>query len=113
MPNIRKVEWPTLEEQLAKDHIAPGSALEKVVRENQDLSLLAPGELNDPFNLPPWMRVFWRRHHPEMTGTYPLTVDTLYQWMVHFQDLPGLLDKKPGETNKPVETKKKGGRHGK
>jgi hypothetical protein len=108
MPNNRKAEWPTLEEQLAKDHVVAGSALDKVVRDNQDLSLLAPGEVQDLLRLPAWMRVFWRRQHPEMKeAAYPLAIKTLYEWMVQHQDLPGLLDKKP------KDTKQKGGRHGK
>jgi len=109
MPNKVKVEWPTLEEQLAKDHVVPGSALDKVVRENQDASLLAPEELNDHYHLPLWMRVFWRKHHPEMKqgDVYPLTISTLYGWMVQNQDLTGLFEKKP------ANTKHKGGRHGK
>ena len=109
MPNKVKVEWPILEEQLAKDHVVPGSALDKVVRENQDVSLLAPGELNDHFHLPLWMRVIWRKHHPEMEEgeLYPLAIKTLYDWMVQHQDLPGF----PGK--KPAATKQKGGRHGK
>ena len=36
MPARKHSDWPTLEEQLGKDKIRKGSALEKLVKENQD-----------------------------------------------------------------------------
>jgi|SRR5580658_7181992 hypothetical protein len=109
MPTKRQAGWPTLEEQLAKDHVVAGSALDKVVRENQDLSLLPPEELNDHFHLPPWMRVYWRRHHPEMKEGefYPLAIKSLYEWMVQYPDLPGVT------VENRKDPKHKGGRHAK
>jgi len=40
--------WPTVEEQLAESHVISGSALEQLIKENQDVALLNPAELNDP-----------------------------------------------------------------
>jgi len=34
--------WPTLREQLAESHVPAGSALDKLIRANQDFSLLRP-----------------------------------------------------------------------
>jgi hypothetical protein len=85
--------WPTLEEQLAEDHIIPGSALEQLIRENQDISLLNPAELNDRWGLPPWVRIYFRKQHPELTFTgpdvgYPLALKELYEWMLKNQNSP-------------------------
>jgi len=45
--------------------------------------------------LPPWLRVYFHKQHPEAefapndpTGGYPLALRDLYQWMVAFQDFP-------------------------
>ena len=34
--------WPTLQTQLARDHVPPGSALERYIQDNQDFTLLDP-----------------------------------------------------------------------
>lgn len=85
--------WPTLEEQLAEDRIIPGSALEQLIKENQDISLLNPAELNDRWRLPPWVRIYFRKQHPELTFTgadvgYPLALKELYEWMLSNQNSP-------------------------
>src|SRR5207302_133201 len=64
---------------------------------NQDLGLLRPEEAADSLKLPPWLRVLWRKHHPDgrylasdPTGGYPLLLRNLHQWMITPQDLqPG------------------------
>jgi hypothetical protein len=101
--------WPTLEEQLRTSRVKPGTALEKLVRENQNFEMLRPAEANDRLRLPPWLRVYWRKHHPEArysgddpTGGYPLALKDLYRWMLEFQDLP--VQKGPESEN--------GGEHG-
>jgi hypothetical protein len=45
--------------------------------------------------LPVWLRVYWRKRHPEgaysandPTGGYPRVLKNLYAWMVLHQDLP-------------------------
>ena len=57
--------WPSLAEQLRG--VTPGSALEQVIRQNQDFALLRPEEATDDPGLPPWLRVLWRKAHPELT----------------------------------------------
>lgn len=86
-------EWPTLEEQLEKDHVRKGSALEKLIKENQDFDMLSPEEVHDQFRIPPWLRVYFRRKHPELDFKgpkvgYPLALTDIHKWMLHHQDLP-------------------------
>jgi hypothetical protein len=87
--------WPTLAQQL--EGVTPGSALDALIRANQDFSLLRPEEAKDTLRLPPWLRVYWRKAHPEgnysaldPTGGYPLVLKEIYEWMMTHQDLqPG------------------------
>jgi len=89
--------WPSIDRQLAKDHVVPRSALETLVYENQDFSLLRPGELHDKIAVPAWLRVWWRKSHPEVvyaakdpTGGYPHVLKEVYEWMLTHQDFqPG------------------------
>lgn len=88
-------EWPSLEVQLAASRVVPGTALERLVRDNQDFDRLRPEEADDGLPLPPWLRVYFHKQHPEAefapndpTGGYPLALRDLYQWMVAFQDFP-------------------------
>jgi len=84
--------WPSIEEQLAAAKVIRGSALERLIRENQDFSLLGPEEANDPLPLPPWLRVYWRKAHPEIDWgsevAYPLILKEMCKWMLRHQDLP-------------------------
>ena len=107
-------EWPTIERQLAKDRIVPGSNLESLIYQNQDFEMLRPGEKNDKIGLPAWIRVMWRKAHPELTysasdptGGYPRVLHEVHEWMLHHQDLmPGLteLDLAPPEERTTVGT---------
>jgi hypothetical protein len=91
---------PSIERQLAKDKVVPGSALESLIYANQDFSMLRPAELRERGGLPLWLRVYWRKGHPEMvysekdpTGGYPHVLKEMYEWMLTHQDLqPGLPD---------------------
>jgi hypothetical protein len=90
----RKPKWPTLGEQLKESNVGKGSALEKLVKDNQDFSMLRSEEATDTLRLPPWLRVHFRKNHPELafdpndpTGGYPLALRDLYLWMIHNQDL--------------------------
>jgi hypothetical protein len=92
--------WPTLEEQLAAAKAIPGSALDKLIRENQDLHMLDPQELHDMVRLPPWLRVYWRKKHPEVNKKgpipYPPLLRRLRQWMSANQALnEDLISMKP------------------
>jgi hypothetical protein len=90
-------QWPTLEQQLARDRVVPGSALERLIAGNQDLRMLRPEEAKDSLGIPPWLRVYWRKAHPRLagsagdpTGGYPLALRGIYAWMLAHQDLlPG------------------------
>ena len=84
-------------EQLRASNVKPGSALEQLIKGNQDFGMLFPSEANDKLRLPPWLRVYWRKHHPDdqylptdPTGGYPLALRELHNWMVRNQDLLGL-----------------------
>src|SRR5512142_557806 len=70
--------WPTLDAQLAQDHVIPGSALDRLIRDHQDFSSLNPKEAGDTLGLPPWLRLVWRQGNPQWkydpadpTGGYP------------------------------------------
>jgi hypothetical protein len=97
---IAAAPWPSLDEQFREDRVVPGSALERLIRENQDFSRLRPDEAKDLLRLPAWLRVYWRKNHPEAvysaadpTGGYPLVLKEVHEWMVSHQDLrPGRLD---------------------
>jgi len=93
--------WPTLAEQLRADGVKSGSALEALITANQDFSLLRPDEFKDKLLVPLWLRVIWRRAHPEMTysaadptGGYPFVLKEVREWMVSHQNLvPGTPEK--------------------
>jgi hypothetical protein len=93
--------WPTLREQMQADAVTPRSALEALIAANQDFSLLRPEEAKDKIPVPLWLRVLWRRAHPEMiysekdpTGGYPHVLKEIHEWMLSHQSLvPGPPDR--------------------
>ncbi len=92
--SAQKPAFPTLDRQLAEARVVPGRALERLIRANQDVSLLRPEEAKDKLLLPPWLRVWWRKNHPEgrydgadPTGGYPLVLREVLEWMMTHQDL--------------------------
>jgi hypothetical protein len=94
----RKQDWPSLDEQLRESRVVHGSALERLIRENQDFELLHPDEVDDGLPIPPWLRVHWRKQHPDdvpderspaAAYPYPDVLDSVYEWMRIHQDLPG------------------------
>src|SRR5258708_6817664 len=90
--------FPPLDEQLKAAHAKPNSALDKLIRENQDFSKLKDRDANDKI-VPPWLKVYWRKGHPEAnydnaddpTGGYPLVLKEVLEWMMTHQDF------KPGQ----------------
>lgn len=101
-----KIEWPSVERQLAEYRVPPGSALEKMILENQDFHLLDPREANDNFDIPLWLRVQFRKRHPEVQlstvnpgASYPEALEMLHKWMLANPDLP---ERTPGS---PTGTK--------
>ena len=87
----------SVEEQLAAVKAPPGSALERLVRANQDFSALRKEEASDGLPIPLWLRAAWRKAHPEgnysesnPTGGYPLVLKEAVEWMRHHPSLrPG------------------------
>src|SRR5215212_12064261 len=76
-PPQSNARFPTLDDQLKKAHAKKGSALEKLIRDNQDFTKLKDKDADDPI-VPPWLKVYWRKGHPEVdydkddpTGGYP------------------------------------------
>src|SRR5438874_968302 len=87
--------WPSIEEQLRRDNVPPDSALERLIRQHQDVDMLRPEEATDRIGLPLWLRVYWRKEHPELeyraddpTGGYPRALRSLHAWMVAHPSLP-------------------------
>ena len=111
--NEHRPAWPTLEAQMKRDHVRAGSALEALIRDNQDFHLLRPEEVQDKVPVPAWLRVVWRKAHPELvysaddpTGGYPHVLKEVHEWMVRHQDLNAVLDPDP---DLPVEPDTSGG----
>jgi hypothetical protein len=103
-PSGRSQKWPSVEEQLRESKVVHGSALEQLIRDNQDFELLHPDEANDSLPIPHWLRVHWRKQHPEevpddsspaSSYPYPDVLDSVYEWMRIHQDLPGWHPEKP------------------
>ncbi len=94
-----RLQWPTVQEQLEKSRVQAGSALEHLILQNQDFSMLNPQEANDHLRIPLWLRVLYRKNHPndrfspaDPTGGYPLVLHEVWEWMTTHQDLrPGRL----------------------
>jgi len=105
-----RASWPSLKSQLTASGVPAGSALEKLIASNQEFQLLRPEEANDKISIPLWLRVMWRKQHPEGeylaidgTGGYPLVLNELHEWMVSHPDLrtgPGVRE--PEEKKKPA-----------
>jgi hypothetical protein len=95
---VPPVNFPSLAEQLAKAKVKPGSALDKLIRGNQDFSRLKGRDATDTI-VPPWLKAFWQKGHPEVkydnaidpTGGYPLVLKEVLEWMMTHQDF------KPGD----------------
>src|SRR5260370_38577683 len=88
-------KWTPLEEQLHAAKVTGGSALEKLIKDNQDFHLLRPEEAHDNADLPLWLRVYWRKHHPDVPHStvnpgagYPDVLYTIHAWMLSHHDLP-------------------------
>src|SRR6478609_4335340 len=102
--------WPSLQSQLAQDRVPAGSPLARLIADNQDFKLLRPEEASDKIAIPAWLRVLWRKDHPDTryvpgdgTGGYPLVLKEAHEWMVSHPDLkPGSPGRDPLEKKKPA-----------
>lgn len=86
--------WPSVDEQLRRHGVGNGTALAALILSNQDFDLLRADEASDKIGLPPWLRVYWRKNHPEAiysaadpTGGYPRVANEALEWMISHQDL--------------------------
>ncbi len=92
--------WPSLDHQLKASRVEPGTALEKLIQTNQDFGMLRAEEASDKIPVPLWLRVYWRKAHPEVsysaadpTGGYPHVLKEIAEWMELHQDLvPSMAD---------------------
>jgi len=93
-------KFPSLDEQLKKAKARPGSAFDKLIRAHQDFSKLKDRDADDKV-VPPWLKVYWQKGHPEgkydnpedPTGGYPHVLKEILEWMESHQDLkPGHAD---------------------
>jgi hypothetical protein len=111
-----KTHWPSLEKQLHDSKVIPGSALEQFIRQNQDFSTLRPEEAHDDLPFPPWLRVYWRKMHPELNYSgpevgYPLLLKDIGLRMLRNQDLPQGPPVAPGASgDAPQNAPKRRGR---
>ncbi len=86
---------PLLDAQIEEAQASKGSRLEQLIRDNQDFELLAPEELDDKFPYPLWLRVLWRKQHPEVQmpannpgGAYPEVLSQLGKRIMANPELP-------------------------
>ena len=100
--------WPSVTDQLQASQVTPGSALEQLVHDNQDFSLLRPEEAHDNLRLPLWLRVYWRKAHPELQisnldphGAYPDVLFTIHARMLANHDLPDFAQRATGQGGQP------------
>jgi hypothetical protein len=104
--SMRPRMWSSLEDQLAEAKVRPETVLGRLIKDNQDFNLLQPEEANDDFGLPLWLRVYWRKKHPDVQHStvnpgagYPDVLYDIYAWMMSHHDLPS------GAPNQPTGTK--------
>jgi hypothetical protein len=109
MPSLK---WPSVEEQIAAHKVRTGSALEQLIRAHQDFGVLRPEEATDELGYPPWLRVYWRKRHPEArypagdpTGGYPLSMGNVLEMMLADQDRPEWSEAAKAVSSEPAPQK--------
>jgi len=112
----QKSKSRSLEKQLAEAKAPPGSALEKLIKDNQEFGMLNPEEFNDRLEFPLWLRVYWRKLHPgsrhtpgDPSGGYPMALDKIYHYMLNHPHNPTgqATPPEPPTPSSRKETKKK------
>jgi hypothetical protein len=88
-------KWPSLKEQLRAAKAPAGSALEQLIKDNQDVHLLHTSEVQDDWDYPLWLRVYYRKNNPGVQisalspgAAYPESLGDLGEWMTAHPDLP-------------------------
>lgn len=86
---------PSVASQIRDAKAPKGSRLETLIRENQNFELLAPSEMDDDYPLPLWLRVLWRKQHPEIEmpeknpgAAYPEVLSQILKRMIANPDVP-------------------------
>lgn len=119
-PPPGKPAFPPVAEQLKAAKAKPGSALEKLIKDNQDFSKLKTRDAHDRI-VPPWLKVWWQKAHPEInydneqdaTGGYPHVLKEILEWMMSHQDLkPGPPDHAMGPGRESGDRDEEEGRGG-
>src|SRR5215472_2474017 len=87
----KRPRWPSLEEQLSALRVRHGSALETLIKNNQNFEMLRPEEAQDDLGFPLWLRVYFRKADPELDFTgdrmgYPLILKEVLGYMLRHQD---------------------------
>ncbi|MBV9242656.1 MAG: carboxypeptidase regulatory-like domain-containing protein [Acidobacteria bacterium] len=93
-----RVVWPSMQQQIDGEYlgrkVTAGSQLETLIKSNQETWMLNTGEQNVRPLLPSWIRIWWRKQHPEgtystddPTGGYPHVLNEILEWMMTHQDL--------------------------
>ena len=82
---------PTVRKQLADARAPAGSHLERVIRQNQEFELLHPSEAGDGMPYPAWLRVQWRKAHPDeyppgQQVEYPMMLERVAEWLILHPD---------------------------
>jgi len=87
-------DWPSVWAQLQESQVRPGTALERLILDNQQFEMLHPDEASDKLPYPPWLRVYWRKAHPDRnysaidpTRGYPRVLTKIHAWMMTHQEL--------------------------
>src|SRR3982750_2239266 len=94
----RPTVYPSLQDQLEQKYygrnVRTDTALAQLIADNQQFDRLRSDEFNDKRGLPLWLRVYWRKQHPEAeyraddpTKGYPLVLKEILEWMMTHQDL--------------------------
>jgi len=83
---MTKTVWPTMDEQLKTLKVARGSDNEELIRKNQEFHMLRAEEANDQIKVPLYLRVLWRKNHPDSgyssedpTGGYPRVLSRVHE----------------------------------
>jgi len=91
---MAKGKTPTVASQIKNARAPKGSALESLVRENQNFDLLAQEEMEDDHPYPLWLRVLWRKLNPDIVmpeenpgAGYPGFLSEIYTRMVINPDI--------------------------
>jgi hypothetical protein len=104
-----KPKRPTIQDQIESANAPKGSALEKLIRANQDFELLHQEEFEDDYPIPLWLRVAYRKQHGELEfpsknpgAAYPEVLTQIYQRMIANPNEP--WEGKPTESAPGAET---------